>query len=70
MARKVKVRIEMDAEAWAALADFARSRGMDTAEFVRKAFVTQKYLMEQEQRGAEIVLVLPDGEKQPVTTAA
>ncbi len=70
MARKVNVRIEMDTEAWAALADFARSHGMDPAEFVRKAFGTQKYLMEQEQRGTKILLVRPDGERQPITTAA
>ena len=27
----MKVRIEMDADAWAALANFVRSRGMDTS---------------------------------------
>lgn len=70
MARKVKVRIEMDADAWRDLQDFAEAHGMDVTEFVRKAFGTQRFLMTQEGAGATIVLQQPGGSQQPVTTAA
>jgi hypothetical protein len=66
MARRVKVALDMDAVVWEQIEDFAAGLGWDSAQFVRHALGTERFLIEQESYGVEIFLRFRDQDGQDI----
>jgi hypothetical protein len=57
MARRVRVTLDMDASVWDDVEAFATRIGWDSVEFVRNALGTERFLIEQEEAGATLMLL-------------